>query len=139
MSKEKITLTPETFENVSRMLTSPDEENAVVALSALEGMDFKSCKMYMALLYKESHLNRTAMWQEHAPTVLEKIKGLKLDDEVTLTSIFLALEKDATPGELLVYSSRFAETLKVMLKTWGFGKIIDDLDIKITVKDDRQK
>ena len=135
---EKIVLSPETYENVSRMLGSPDNENVLVALSALEGMDFKSCKMYMALLYKESQ-SKAAMWEEHAPTLLKNIKSLGLDEGITLTSIFKVLNKDASEGELQVFSDRFGGTLKTMLKAWGFGEIIDDLNIKISVNNDRQK
>ncbi len=130
---EKITLTPETFENVNRMLVSPDEENAIVALSALEGMDFRSCKMYMALLYKESR-QKNNLWKEHCPKLLANIQGLGLDEQVTLRSIFNTLKEDATPGEMEVFCREFEKGLKGMLKGWNFGAMIDDLDIKITTK-----
>lgn len=139
MTKEKIILTPETYENVSRMLNSPDEENAVVALSAMEEMDFKSCKMYMALLYKESYLNRYAMWEQNAPNLLQNVKNLKLDEGITLTSIFLTLEKEASEGELQVYANKFRDTLAEMLKVWGFGKVIPGLNISITVKPQNER
>lgn len=135
---EKIILTPETYENVSRMLRSPDDENAIVALSAMEGMDFKSCKLYMALLYKESS-NKKALWKEHAPNLLKNVESLGFTDECTLRMIFDKLRAEASEGELTVYATKFQEMLVVMLKGWGFGPMIDNLNIKITVKDDKQK
>lgn len=130
---EKIVLSPDTYENVSRMLRSPDDENVIVGLSALEGMDFKSCKLYMALLYKESS-NKKSLWKEHAPNLLKNVEGLGLGEEMTLKSIFNTLKKDASPGELQVFANKFQEMLSVMLKGWGFGDMIDGMNINITVK-----
>lgn len=134
-TKEKITLTPETFENVSRMLISPDEENAVVALSAMEGMDFRSCKMYMALLYKESR-HKSQLWKDNCPILYANVMKLGIDDQFTLRSIFNSLKNEASPEELEVFCKEFEKGIVGMLKGWNFGAMIDEVDIKITIKKD---
>lgn len=135
---EKIVLTPETFENVSRMLNSPDEENTIVALSAMEGMDFRSCKMYMALLYKESR-QKANLWKEHSPNLLANILKVGIDEQCTLRSIFDTLREEASPGELEVFCKEFEKGILGMLRGWNFGKMLDDVNIKITIKNEGQK
>jgi len=132
MNSEKIVLNPESFENISKMLNSPDEENAAVGLMTIAQMDFTKSKMYMVLLYKDS-LNKE-LWEEHCPDVVKNIKNLKLDDVLSFTSIYDQMKKTSSKDEMAVFLDRFTYSLRVMLKNWGYANIMPDVDIKITMK-----
>jgi len=132
MNSEKIVLNPESFENISKMLNSPDEENAAVGLMTIAQMDFTKSKMYMVLLYKDS-LNKE-LWEEHCPDVVKNIKNLKLDDVLSFTSIYDQMKKTSSKDEMAVFLDRFTYSLSVMLKNWGYANIMPDIDIKITMK-----
>jgi hypothetical protein len=130
---EKIELNPETFENVRRMLASPDEANVITGLMALEQIDFRSSKMYLVMLYKEN-TERKGLWQVNCPNLVKNIENLGLDNEMSFVSIYDKLFEDVTPDEEAVYFERFGAMAAVMLKGWGFAKMIDDLDIVIKRK-----
>lgn len=130
---EKITLNPETFDNVSKMLNSPDQENATTALMAMEQMDFNNSKLYMVLLYKET-VDKKHLWEQNCPGVLKNINNLGLDEHLSFKSIFLNLKDKVSDEEMQVFLSRFGSVLKKLLNDWGFKGMVEDLDILITLK-----
>lgn len=75
MSKEKIKIGKETYEQLKSMLESSDQENIVVGLSCIEASDFKSNITYVLLLMHEADVSYK-MWKEHAAETIKKYTTL---------------------------------------------------------------
>ena len=132
---EKVNMDNESFETISKMLLSPDQENATTALLAMEQMDFKKGTMYFALLYRDS-MDKQALWKDNAPGLLKNIQGLGLDDAVSYRSIWNLLKSKATIEEKEVFANRFGSVMGQTLAEWGFKDIMKDLQVSITIKKD---
>lgn len=130
---EKITLNKDTFENVRRMLASPDEANVMTGLMALEQVDFRTSTMYMVMLYKETSEKRH-LWEVNCPNLLKNIDGLGLDSDISFMSIYKKLMDKISPDEEQLFLDRYSAVVGKLLQAWGFSGMIEELDIKITRK-----
>ena len=130
-------MTRERFENVRRMLESPDKENQILGLAILEEQDFHENIAFILLSKKYTHATND-MWKEHAPTIyaeLEAIPGLSLDNVFTFKKILEALTVMKAPyDQLQFYLSTFSAYLLEQLKSLGYD-FIEDLDLNIKLKD----
>lgn len=132
---EKFKLDAESFESISKMLTSSDEETASTALMALEQMDFRKGSMFFAILYRDS-LEKAKLWETHASDLLKNIKGLGLDEIVSYRSIWNKLKDKATRDEKKVFLDRFSIATGEVLVEWGFKDMMKDFKVIIQLKDD---
>jgi len=137
LEKKKVKLDTESFDSITKMLASPDQENVATALMAMEEMDFKQGKMYFALLYRAS-LEKQDLWKTHAPNLLKNIQGLDLDDVVSYRSIWNVLKKNASDEEKSAFAERFSKVVGTTLGEWGFKDIMKDLKITVTIKKDAE-
>lgn len=129
-------MTRERFENVRKMLESPDKENQILGLSILEEQDFKENMAFILLCKKYTHATNK-MWEEHCPTMwkqLGEVKGLDLDKVFTFKAILQALTVMNAPyDQIQFYLSTFGAYLLEQLKSLGYD-FIEDLDINIKLK-----
>lgn len=134
MNAEK--MTRERFESVRRMLESPDKENQVLGLAILEEQDFQENMAFILLAKKYTHATN-AMWEEHAPTLYQKlgeIQGLDLDKVFTFKVILKALTVMQAPyDQIQFYLSTFSAYLLEQLNSLGYD-FIEDLDLNIKLK-----
>ena len=137
LEKKKVKLDAESFDSITKMLASPDQENLTTAMMAMEEMDFKQGKMYFALLYRAS-LEKQDLWKTHAPNLLKNIQGLGLDEVVSYRSIWNILKKAASDEEKSVFAERFSKVVGTTLGEWGFKDIMKDLKITVTIKKDAE-
>jgi len=137
MSKtmEKIKIDPETFANVSKMLTSVDDENVSTALMAMEQMDFRKGTMCYALLYKES-MSKQTLWKEHAPNLLANLEKLGIDNSWSYRSIWNEMKKKASKEEKQLFVDRFGPIAGDLISKWGFKDMLKDMTITIKLKED---
>ena len=135
MNTEK--MTRERFENVRRMLESPDAENQVLGLAILEEQNFEENMAFILLAKKYTHATN-AMWEEHAPTIyksLGDIPDLNLDKVFTFKVILKALTVMKAPyDQIQFYLSTFSAYLLEQLKSLGYD-FIEDLDLNIKLKE----
>lgn len=129
-------MTRERFENVRKMLESPDPENQVIGLSILEEQDFKSNAAFI-LLCKKYSVATNKQWETHAPNLFSQMKNIhNLDVEKVLTfkAILQALTELKAPYEQIqFYLSTFSTYLHEQLTHLGYD-FIEDLELNIKLK-----
>jgi hypothetical protein len=130
------------YNNLLNMLNSSDRENAVVALTCIENIDFKLFMLKIMLLYKESKVE-LGMWKEHAPKAHAKLmKAIystkhaqtQPHDYVTFDEIVRACAKETISEEdtqLLV--SVICKKMQDSFEAYGLS-CIESLDVKINFK-----
>jgi hypothetical protein len=133
---QKIKIDADSFESVSKMLTSPSEEDAATALMAMEQMDFRAGSMFFAILYRDS-LDKVKLWENNAPNLLKNIKALGLDEIVSYRSMWNKLKDTCSPDEKKVFAKRFGIDAVGILTDWGFKDMIKDFKITVTYNDDK--
>jgi hypothetical protein len=128
---EKIVLEEDTFNTVSKMLESPDEDTISTALMALEEMDFRKGTVFFALLFQRSikTAGREALWQKHAPNLQKNLRNLGCDTIFSFRTIWDQFKDTASEGEKRVYETQIAPDFMTMLSEWGFKNLLKDMDI----------
>ena len=125
MSRDKIVLGRDTYNQVKAMLESSDKENAVVALSCIENGDFKLNITYILLMIKEANVDYN-LWKEHAAETCKKYAQLKIGKPLTYKQILETILLYKVPVEdIQFYLDRFA------------AKLVTDINRNITM-DDRE-
>ena len=135
-TSQKIKIDADSFESVSKMLTSPSEEDVATALMALEQMDFKKGQMFFAILYRDS-LDKIKLWETNAPNLLKNIKAIGMDEICSYRSMWNKLKDTCSPDEKKVFANRFGIDAVGILADWGFKDMIKDFKITVTYKDDK--
>jgi hypothetical protein len=134
MSGDKIILGKDTYQQLKDMLESPDEENAVRALSCIENSDFKSNITYVLLMMKEANVVYE-LWKINATETLKKYRALGiLSGELTYKKIMeIILQYQAPIEDIQFFMNRFAEHMKneINQKLQPGDKIIEQLTIII--------
>lgn len=135
MSEEKLVLTTETYDNVLRMMNSPDYENRTVALTCLDHVDFNTNLVHILNLKKEG--NATAEeWRSQAPLTSKMLTsiGINLDTILTFKQIQETLIKRNAPiDHIQLYLNQFAKHIHGSIKGLGYD-FIDSLEITIKLK-----
>jgi hypothetical protein len=136
MATEKLPMTRERFENVRKMLESPDQENQVIGLAILEEQDFTDNAAFI-LLCKKYGSATNKMWEEHAPVLYKRMKsiqGLDVEKVLTFKAILQALTEIKAPYEQIqFYLSTFSAYLYEQLKSLGYD-FIENLELNIKLK-----
>jgi len=135
-SKEvQTTIDANAYDNVLKMINSVDTENRVVALTALDNVDFNKSLSYLLLFKKQGNASG-AEWAEHAPKVTGMLKGIGINTDSVLTfkQILEIMVKRKVPVEdIQFYLNRFGDHLFNSIKNLGYN-FIDTLEIKIKLK-----
>lgn len=132
---EKIKLDTESFENVSKMLNSPNEKDNITALMAMEQIDFRKNQMFLTLLYKNS-IVKQQLWKINAPNLQKNLIGLGLDEIFSYRSIWNKLKDSVSKDEKKMFMSKFSLAINEILTDWGFKEMIKDFTITIKLKND---
>ena len=132
INTEQLILGPETYENTRRMLESASEEDAIVALNAIEQSDFKKSVVYILLLYKES--KRRNLWEKNCPDILKKIKNIDFsNDVIPYKEIYTYIKGEVSKKDMSFFLNRFSEQVKGYLINQGF-KFMNELNVTITTR-----
>ena len=131
---QKIKIDADSFESVSKMLTSPSEEDVATALMALEQMDFKKGQLFYAILYRDS-LDKVKLWENNAPNLLKNIKAIGMDEICSYRSMWNKLKGTCSPDEKKVFAKRFGIDAVAILADWGFKDMIKDFKIIVIYND----
>lgn len=113
MNAERITLSRDTYDQLKSMLESPDEENAIVALSCIEASDFKSNITYVLLIMKEADVD-FQLWKAHAAETMKKYRALGImTGHLTYKKIMEVILQYKCPLEdIQFFMNRFALHMK---------------------------
>jgi len=68
-------ITNEKYGNILTMMSSEDEENKVVALTIIEGLNFND-NITKILLLKKHSTSTKELWKEHAPIIYKEFEKL---------------------------------------------------------------
>jgi len=125
MSRNKIVLGRDTYNQVKAMLEASDKENAVVALSCIENSDFKLNITYILLMIKEANIDYN-LWKAHAAETCKKYAQLKIGNPLTYKQILETILLYKVPLEdVQFYLDKFA------------AKLVTDINRNVTM-DDRE-
>jgi hypothetical protein len=135
-------ITNEKYNNIIAMMCA-EEADKIVALTIIEQMNFKENATKILLLKKHS-TSSNALWQEHAPSIYEKLeslaknKVLDVTRHLTYKSILQAMTlMKVPPAEFDFYMKDFSDYLCEQVKGLGYD-FIDSIDINIKYKDYEQ-
>ena len=133
-------MTIERFQNVVKMLESPDNENRILALSILEEQDFVGNLAFILLCKKHGHAGNE-MWKENAPITFQKmseIPGLDIEKQFTYKLILEALTKTKAPiPQIQFYLDEFSRYLLKQIQNLGYY-FVEDVEMKLKIKDHDQ-
>ena len=129
-------MTEEKFQNVCKMLESPDQENKVLALSIIEAHDFQGNLAFILLAMKYGFASN-ALWEENSPEIYAKLKAIKcidLDKALTFKNIMEALAEQKAPHEQgQFFLNVFSKYLFKQIAVLGYD-FIEDIELVIKLK-----
>lgn len=123
------------YDNLYKMMISPDNQNAVLALSLLETVDFKNNLVPILLLYKKTSIS-SEYWKEHAPKLWAKLKkhGVSSDNPLTYKQILeIIKDKKVSEDQVNIFIQSVNDTLKNHLCDYGYD-FIEKIEIKLKHK-----
>lgn len=118
------------LESIVKMLESKDEGDVVVALAAMDNLDFKTNAISIALAYKNRNHDRS-LWKKHAPNIIKILEANKIDNNITYHEIYnLILDIKPPADQVELFITAFNKHTLDSLKNYGFD-FIDTLNITI--------
>lgn len=135
----KISIDDEAFHNLLKMLTST-EEDAVVALTTINNVNFDSSMTKILLLKKLGNVNKD-MWNTYAKKAYNWINrnGLDPDKNLTWQEIFDHLLRKKVPVEdIQFFLNCFGLKLFKSIKGVGYD-FLDNVEINLKYNDTREK
>jgi len=133
-------ITKEKYQNIVKMLKSPDVANQMVALTIINELSFTENITQILLLKKHSTATNN-QWVEHAPDIftdLSNIKDLDTSKHLTYKQVLKALTTMKVSAEgFEFYMNDFSDYLLNQIQAMGYD-YIEDIQITIKAKDDDQ-
>lgn len=123
------------FDSLNKMLMSSDKENATLAMSLLENINFKKNLVLILLLYKKTH-HTPYTWLTAAPKVWLKMKSAGVSDTKPLTYkdiLAIMQEKKVPADQVELFVQSVNDTLKNDLAQYGYD-FIDKIEITLKPK-----
>jgi hypothetical protein len=118
------------LESIVKMLESKDEGDVVVALAAMDNLDFKANAIGIALAYKNRNHDRS-LWKKHAPKIIKIFIEYKIDANNTFQDIYhLMLDVKPPVDQVELFVSAFNKHTRDSLMNYGYD-FIDTLNITI--------
>jgi hypothetical protein len=135
--KEKVTISKEECERLMRMLNSSDRDNSFIALKAINESNIEESVSFILLLYKFSNIG-TKEWRDNAPNAYEKLKQIKIIDEIkgmpTASAVLTTMIRIDAPLEAVKkYLEFHSEQLIETLSSWGYP--MRYMNVEITLKE----
>jgi hypothetical protein len=138
-------ITIEKYQNIIKMLRSPDKESQVVGLTIIDELKFDENITQILLMMKHSEASLNT-WEEHAPKIHKKV--LKLHDkkiigdinrQLTYKQILSAISKlKVKPEAFEFYMQDFSNYLLDQVRSMGYD-FIESMDINIKYKEHEQR
>lgn len=129
----KMVFDKEETRNLLNMLKSPDQENHVVALSALQNVDTNKYIGELLVMYKYSGITKDK-WKEAGKKVQDKLN--KIVGEISLTSprtLKLITEHKGSKASIELFMEYFVRDMTSMLEQIGYPT--ESFEININLKD----
>jgi hypothetical protein len=125
-------MTLEKATNLINMLSSPDQENHVLACSLIEELDFVKCIGTIGLAYKLGHKTSHDVWEKNAPNIMEKFKlpfpnVNKWPDKqfITFKDIFNVIMTHKAPvSEMEIFLKFFGDYMTAQCDVHGYTDIL---------------
>ena len=136
--EETLKLTPETCDNILKIMTSNDQSNLVIATETIRNINVVENLPYLLIMYKQSSVtNRQTVFLD---TIKDKIQGtcktLTFTDKVkdlTYNKLYYELKahKDIDPEAMDYFLDKFSDSLSEVMISWGFS-FMEDFKLKLT-------
>lgn len=129
-------ITQEKYDNIIKMLKSPDESNQIFGLTILNELSFSDNITKILLILKHSNTN-IGLWQKHAPGLyvdLSDLKELDLKKHITYKHLLNTLIVNKVSAEQIeFYMNDFSKYLLNQIQAMGYD-YIDDIHLSIKLK-----
>lgn len=125
----------DTFDSILSMMNSPDKENVVVALQAVENVDFKENLAYLVMLKMKANVTAD-VWRTNAPECTKRLEriGIPADKPLSYKNVLETFVKYKVPEEALqFYYNNFGSYLLAELKKLGYDWV-ETVEIKLVLK-----
>lgn len=130
----------EKFKNTLAMLSSPDDEDKITALTIFEQISFKEHMAFILLALKHS-MGRTPLelWKEHCPKIMENVFALRstlLDTPLTYKTVLkeLTIHK-ADAAQMQFFLDEFSSHMLDQMRALGYT-FIEEIKLEIKIKED---
>ncbi len=129
-------ITQEKYDNIIKMLKSPDESNQILGLTILNELSFSDNITKILLILKHSNTN-IGLLQKHAPGLyvdLSDLKELDLKKHITYKHLLNTLIVNKVSAEQIeFYMNDFSKYLLNQIQAMGYD-YIDDIHLSIKLK-----
>lgn len=134
---DKLVIDTTTYENLWAMLNSKDKENTVVALAAIEQMDYVQSLPYILLLFKGLSENDRRLWFTDANDLGKRLKasGVSPETKLPYQDIYDKVSKDCPKEAVQFVLDEFAKVLQKYIVEWGF-EFVRGLELNLKIKED---
>lgn len=136
--EETLKLTPETCENILKIMSSNDQSNLTIAVETIRNINVVENLPYLLIMYKHSTAaNRKTVFLD---TILEKLqttcKTLHFKDNaqsLTYNNLYneLKTHTNVHPQAMDYFIDKFSESLSDVMISWGFS-FMEDFKLKLT-------
>jgi hypothetical protein len=123
------------YDTLFRMINSPDEENSKLAMSLLEGVNFKKNLVLILLLYKKSS-RLFIEWKAWAPKLSGKVQRLGVQPGCPLTYkdiLKIMQDQQVAEEQVVLFVQAVNNSLKKDLCSYGYD-FIEKIEITIKPK-----
>lgn len=143
MTLAKARLNKEETNNIIKMLRSPEEDNQILALTALNESDFKNYVAELLVIYNYGKLSLDK-WEEHCPKGF-KIIDLILKKELTITDRKFTNFSSGNLVRNIISLSGSKTAIELMLEYHveelthlfeGIGYKFEDFSVNVKFKDE---
>jgi len=133
---EKIKFGKDETRNLLHMLSSPDEENAVIAFKAIENADLQNYIGELVVLFKFSKL-RQEQWEKEAPKAWGILQNFFTDKSIMSSSRCLSVirESNGSKEAVELFFEFFVVDMLGFLEQLGYPS--DSIEINIKLKDEQ--
>ena len=134
---DKLVIDTTTYENLWAMLNSKDKENTVVALAAIEQMDYVQSLPYILLLFKGLSENDRRLWFTDDNDLGKRLKasGVSPETKLPYQDIYDKVSKDCPKEAVQFVLDEFAKVLQKYIVEWGF-EFVRGLELNLKIKED---
>ena len=133
-------ITKTKYNNVVKMLKSPEVENQILALTIVNELTIKD-NITKILLLKKHSLANNELWEENAPlsyAYLKTIDQLDLSKPLSYNQILsVIIQLKVSTEQFDFYMSDFSQYLLTQIQHMGYA-FVDDIEIKTKFKTDGQ-
>jgi hypothetical protein len=122
-------ITIEKYNNILKMMQSPDEETKMMGLTLVEQSAIKRNLGFVLMLKKQGYITNE-MWKKNAPETMDQMKELSIDPEQVLyfqTINEILLKNKVAIEQVQFVLDHFAKFLKKEMVNSGYDNISDIL------------